>query len=423
MDAIPDQKAAAGDTVGSDIRHDRDQRPMRGILWDHAGWTVAAVLLLGFNLRPAITTVALYITEIKRDFGLSAAGVSVLTMAPVVCLGVFAPAAPALARRFGTEWVVLAALVGIAVGCFVRSFGVVPLYVGTLLIGASMCFVGVLTPAIVKRDFPGRIGLMMGLYTMLVCVGPALATATAIPLQRALGVGWEIVLLLWGLPALAAAVVFIPQLRRNEPVHGASSAQTRDLLRDPLAWQVTLFFGLISSLAYAVFNWGPTMLQARGLDAATSGVVVSVTYLAQMVAGLLAPIVAGRYRDQRLAITVVVLLTAAGLLGYVFAPVWSLSGFSVVLGLGQGGAFGIALLLFALRAGDPQTAAQLSALAQTVGYVVSALVGPFAVGMIHDWSGSWPVVAVFYSVVGLASLLAGLGAGRARTVQVRTTAS
>jgi CP family cyanate transporter-like MFS transporter len=338
-------------------------------------------------------------------------------------LGVFAPAAPALARRFGTEWVVLAALVGIAVGCFVRSFGVVPLYVGTLLIGASMCFVGVLTPAIVKRDFPGRIGLMMGLYTMLACVGPALATATAIPLQRALGVGWEIVLLLWGLPALAAAVVFIPQLRRNEPVHGASSAQTRDLLRDPLAWQVTLFFGLISSLAYAVFNWGPTMLQARGLDAATSGVVVSVTYLAQMVAGLLAPIVAGRYRDQRLAITVVVLLTAAGLLGYVFAPVWSLSGFSVVLGLGQGGAFGIALLLFALRAGDPQTAAQLSALAQTVGYVVSALVGPFAVGMIHDWSGSWPVVAVFYSVVGLASLLAGLGAGRARTVQVRTTAS
>jgi CP family cyanate transporter-like MFS transporter len=100
--------------------------------------------------------------------------------------------------------------------------------------------------------------------------------------------------------------------------------------------------------------------------------------------------------------------------------VWSLGIWSVVLGLGQGGAFGIALLLFALRAGDPQTAAQLSAMAQTVGYVVCASLGPFAVGMIHDWSGSWPVVSVFYSAVGVASLFAGLGAGRPRTVQVRT---
>jgi CP family cyanate transporter-like MFS transporter len=54
----------------------------------------------------------------------------------------------------------------------VRSFGVAPLYLGTVIIGACLCFLGVLSPAVVKRDFPHHIGLMMGFYTMLACVGP-----------------------------------------------------------------------------------------------------------------------------------------------------------------------------------------------------------------------------------------------------------
>jgi len=378
------------------------------------------VLLIAFNLRPSITTVALFISDIRSDLGISAFGISLLTMAPVVCLGLFAPAAPPLARRFGTEAVVLASLLGIAIGCAVRSLGAAPLYLGTLIIGASLCLLGVLTPVIVKRDFPHRIGLMMGLYTMLVCLGLAVGTATAVPLHRVLGQSWELVLLFWGVPPLIAAVVFIPQLFRYERVVGVASAHVGGLMRDPLAWQVTAFFALISALAYAVFNWGPTMLQARGLDAATSGMVVSLGYLAQVVAGLAAPIVAGRQRDQRSTVAVMVLLTAVGLLGYVFAPVWSLTGFSIVLGLGQGGAFGVGLLLFVVRARDPHTAARLSALAQTVGYAFSGLIGPFAVGLIYDWSGSWPVVAAFFTVVGLASLIAGLGAGRPRIVGAKT---
>lgn len=395
-----------------------DDRSLRRLLLQHPGWSIAAVVLIGFNLRPAITTVALFIADIRHDLGLSAFGVSLLTMAPVVCLGLFAPAAPPLARRFGTEAVLLASLLGIAIGCVVRSFGVVPLYFGTLIIGASMCFLGVLSPVVIKRDFPHRVGLMMGLYTMLICLGPAFATATAVPLQHALGESWQMVLLFWALPALVAAVVFIPQLFRYDRPRGVATAHVRGLARDPLAWQVTGFFALISSLAYVVFNWGPTMLEARGLDATTSGVVVSIAYVAQMVTGLLAPIIAGRQRDQRPIITVMVLLTAAGLLGFVFAPVWSLTAFSIVLGLGQGGAFGVALLLFVLRTSDQHTAAQLSALAQTVGYVIGGLIGPFAVGVIYDWAGSWQVVAIFYSAVGLASLIVGLGAGRARTVRV-----
>jgi MFS transporter, CP family, cyanate transporter len=416
MDAFSDRPDVQD--LQNPITARRTNKAWAAAILRNPAWGVAAVLLIGFNLRPSITTVALFLADIKHDLGLSTFGISVLTMLPVICLGLFAPAAPPLARRFGIETVLMGALVGVAIGSVVRSFGVVPLFIGTVMIGACLCFLGVLSPAVVKRDFPHRVGLMMGFYTMLVCVGPALAAATAVPFRHALGGNWEMVLVLWGVPCLIAAITLIPELFwRHRAVGGAAPAGLLRLIREPLAWQVTGYFALISSLAYAVFNWGPSMLQARGLDAASSGLVMSLCYIGQTVAGLLAPIVAGRQSDQRLIVTAAVLLTALGLLGFVYAPVWSLDLVALVLGIGQGGAFGVALLLFALRARDPHNAARLSAMAQTVGYVLSGVFGPFAVGIIYDWTASWSVVSVFYSVVGLASLLLGLGAGRARTIE------
>jgi CP family cyanate transporter-like MFS transporter len=383
----------------------------------HSGWAVAAVLLIGFNLRPSITTVALFLGDIKRDLGISAFGISVLTMLPVVCLGLFAPAVPALARRFGVETVLFVSLLGITIGSLVRSFGVVPLYLGTVMIGACLCFLGVLSPAVVKRDFPRHIGLMMGFYTMLVCVGPALSAATAVPFQHVLGGNWELVLVIWGLPAFVGALAVLPRLFAHDANIRVAPPHVLGLIRDPLAWQVTAYFGLISALAYAVFNWAPSMLQARGLDATQSGLILSVCYISQTFAGLLAPIVAGRWRDQRLIIAAMVVLTALGLLGFVYAPVSSLKLVAFMLGIGQGGAFGVALLLFALRSRDPHSASQLSAMAQTVGYIFGGVAGPFAVGVIYDWTRSWTIVSLFFLAVSFASLLSGIGAGRARTVR------
>jgi MFS transporter, CP family, cyanate transporter len=416
MDARIDQTSPKDPQSPIAGRRAQDATPA-AMLLRHPGWAVAAVLLIAFNLRPSITTVALFIADIKHDLGLSTLGLSVLTMLPVICLGLFAPFAPVLARRFGIETVLAASLVGVAIGSVLRSYGVAPLFLGTVIIGASLCFLGFLSPVVVKRDFPHRIGLMMGVYTMLVCVGPALAAATAVPFRNVLGGSWELVLLIWGLPCLIGAIALIPQLfQRTAAVSGVATARPAGLMREPLAWQVTGYFALITALAYAVFNWGPTMLQARGLDAAGSGLVLSLCYVGRTIAVLLAPIVAGRQSDQRPIVIAMVSLTAVGLLGFVYAPVWSLDVVALVLGVGQGGAFGVALLLFALRTRDAQSAARLSAMAQTVGYIVGGVIGPFAVGVIYDWTGSWQIVSVFYVAVGAASLLLGIGAGRARFV-------
>jgi CP family cyanate transporter-like MFS transporter len=72
--------------------------------------------------------------------------------------------------------------------------------------------------------------------------------------------------------------------------------------------------------------------------------------------------------------------------------------------------------LFALRTRDPESAARLSAMAQTFGYIFGGVIGPFAVGVIYDWTGSWQIVSVFYLAVGMASLLFGIGAGSPRFV-------
>jgi MFS transporter, CP family, cyanate transporter len=414
MDALSDQAEARRREAKAGRAADR--RPITPFL-RHSGWAVAAVLLIGFNLRPSITTVALFLANIKHDLGIPAFAISVLTMLPVICLGVFAPAAPILARRFGLERILFVSLLGITIGSLVRSLGVAPLYLGTAVIGASLCFLGVLTPALVKRDFPAHIGLMMGLYTMMICIGPALSAATAVPFQQVLGGSWQLVLIIWGLPALVGALTVVPRLFVPASDIRLASPRLLGMVRDPLAWQVTAYFGLISALAYAVFNWGPSMLQARGLDAAQSGLILSVCYISQTFAGLLAPIVAGKKRDQRLIIAAMVVLTALGLLGFVYAPVSSLEVVAFMLGIGQGGAFGVALLLFALRSRDPQSASELSAMAQTVGYIFGGIAGPFAVGIIYDHTGSWAAVSLFYVAVGLASLVCGVGAGRARTVR------
>jgi MFS transporter, CP family, cyanate transporter len=203
MDARTDQPSPKAQQNPVTGRRALDATPVVMLL-RHPGWSIAAVLLIAFNLRPSITTVALFIGDIRHDLGLSTLGISVLTMLPVICLGLFAPAAPPLVRRFGIETVLLVSLLGVAIGSVVRSFGVVPPFLGTVMIGASLCLLGVLSPVVVKRDFPHRIGLMMGFYTMLVCVGPALSAATAVPFRHVLGGSWELVLVIWGLPCLVS---------------------------------------------------------------------------------------------------------------------------------------------------------------------------------------------------------------------------
>ncbi|MGH8435644.1 MAG: MFS transporter, partial [Pseudomonas sp.] len=263
-------------------------------------------------------------------------------------------------------------------------------------------------------DFPRQAGVLTGVYTMALCLGAAVAAGATVPLSHYFDNQWSWALGFWALPAVLAALFWLPQTRQ---VHGAQRVAYRvtGLWRDPLAWQVTLYMGLQSSLAYSVFGWLPSLLIDRGLTPVEAGLLLSGSVLVQLLSALSAPYLATRGTDQRPAIVVVMVLTLGGLLGCLYAPLTGIWGWAILLGLGQGGTFSLALALIVLRSPNAHVASHLSSMAQGLGYTLASL-GPFAVGVVHDLSGGWRSVGVIFVLVALGALGFGLGAGRARYV-------
>ncbi|QVM90489.1 MFS transporter [Pseudomonas entomophila] len=379
----------------------------------HRPWLLLlGLVLVALNLRPALSSMAPVLGQVAEGLGLNASQAGLLTTLPVLCLGLFAPLAPILARRFGSERVIFGILLTLALGILVRStLGVSGVFLGSLMAGASIGIIGVLLPGIVKRDFPRHAGTLTGVYTMALCLGAAMAAGATVPLAQHFDGSWAMGLGVWMLPALLAMLMWLPQARQGHGLHKVAY-RVRGLWRDPLAWQVTLYMGLQSSLAYIVFGWLPSILIGRGLSPTEAGLVLSGSVIVQLASSLSAPWLATRGRDQRLAIVVVMLVTLAGLFGCLYAPVEGLWGWAVVLGLGQGGTFALALTLIVLRSKDAHVAANLSSMAQGVGYTLASM-GPFAVGLVHDFTGGWNAVGWIFTVLGAGAILFGLGAGRA----------
>jgi len=381
---------------------------------------LAGLMLVALNLRPALASLGPLLDEITAALGLSASTAGLLTTIPVFCLGLSAPLAPRLSARFGTERVILFALLLLAAGTGLRGLaGAEGLFVGTVLAGAGIGVMGVLLPGLVKRDFAGQAHLMTGLYTMALCLGAALAAGLTVPARDVGGGHWQVGLGIWALPALLAALLWWPQSRQAHD-HTARRAPRRGLWRDPVAWQVTGYMGMQSAPAYIVFSWFPTMMVDRGLSSLAAGWMLSLLMLAQLASSFGAPWLSSHCRDQRLVIVAMLALSMIGFSGALYAPTGSLWLWTTLMGLGLGGMFSMGLTLIVLRAPTPQLAAELSGMAQGTGYLLASS-GPLLVGLSHDWLGNWHGAYLVYMVFVATALLFGLLAGRERQVGVDNT--
>jgi MFS transporter, CP family, cyanate transporter len=381
---------------------------------------VVSLIMVALNLRPALSSVAPVLPEIMRDTGLSAAGAGLLTTAPVLCLGLFGPLAPVISRWMRSERVVFLFLAVLAVGLLVRGFGTVAaLLIGSGLIGIAIGIVNVLLPVLIKKDFSGSPALMTGVYTMALSTGAALASGLTVPLSKLMDSSWPSALAAWVVPVLGAMAVWVPRLKGASEAGLGPRVGLRGIWTNALAWQVTLFMGLQSALAYAVFGWLAPILRDRGMNDISAGALVSVSIIAQVVAALVTPVLATRGRDQRPAVVICMVLNMAGLLGCVLGPLSAALLWAVILGLGQGASFALALTLIVLRSADARTAGQLSSMAQGVGYCLAAA-GPLLVGVLHSWTGSWSALGGLFLTIGAGALLAGLGAGRSLHVNLAT---
>lgn len=380
----------------------------------------ASLVLIAFNLRPLFSSLSVLLPEMMQATGLSSAGASLLTTLPVLCLGIFAPFAPRLAQRYGAERTLLGVMALVTLGTALRGFGSVPiLFAATFIAGAAIAVGNVLLPGLVKRDFPDSMALMTGLYTMALCAGAAAASGLTLPVEHYVAGSWAVALAAWAVPAFAVLLLWAPQAFASRHRASHSGFRVTGLWGDRLAWQVTLFMGLQSALAYSIFGWLAPILRERGFDATAAGAIVSVSVMAQVVACLAVPPIAVRCRSQSIVNVVLVTVAVIALLGILFAPTSMTLPLAIVQGLGQGGLIAAAMTVIVLRSPDPHVASHLSGMAQGVGYVLAA-VGPLLVGLIHGWTGSFAASAILFVALGLGVAVMGFGAGRTLLVGART---
>jgi CP family cyanate transporter-like MFS transporter len=370
----------------------------------------AAVVLAGANMRTVFASLPPLLEDVREDLGLSATAAGLLTTAPVLCFGAVAPLAPPLARRIAIEHLVAGCAAVTAAGAALRGVGGVGgLFVGTVLAGAAVAIAQTCVPTLLRARFAGARGALTGAFSMALTLGAAAAAALAVPLEWLLG-SWEPVLAAYALPAALAALAWTAAGARTR----VARAEPLGLLRVGLPWVLPAYFGLQSMAFYCGLAWLPSILEEEGYGDAAAGSLLALANAIQFAPALLVPVVAARRREQRSLLVLLVSLATLGFAGVLLAPgaavLWML-----VLGVGQGGSLGLALVLPVLRGAGPAAVAGLTALSLSAGYLVAAA-GPTLVGLAQDVSGGWTVPLLLMIGITLAELVPGWRATRAWTI-------
>jgi CP family cyanate transporter-like MFS transporter len=338
---------------------------------------------------------------------MSSAAAGVLTSIPYACFGLVAAGAPLLVRRLGAEATLVLGLLAMGGGAVVRAGPAAALFAGTAASAVGVALGNVVVPAIVKERF-SRIGALMGGYTTALSAGAALAGGLAVPAARTLGL--PAALAIWALPAFIASGALVAARRRARRSSSRETAGARAVLRDPVAWRVTLFFGLQAAVVFAGLSWLPSILRADGYSAESAGVLLSVFALGAMPASLVTPPLAMRLADQRAPAALAAGVEALAVAGLApcpqAAPAWV-----VLFALAQGAAFSLAVTLILLRSPDARSATALSGMAQSVGYCIAAA-GPLAVGLLHGATHEWRAPLALMAALCAPMAVSGMGAGR-----------
>jgi CP family cyanate transporter-like MFS transporter len=396
-------------------------------------WTmrlvVVGIVLSALNLRPAITSLGALLEDVRDGLGMSGSVAGLLTSVPPLCFAVFGVMAPRLARRFGPSAVVCAGMVAITTGLLIRPYigGTPGFLAGSALALMGIAVSNVLMPVIVKRWFPDRVGSMTGLYSMGLALGTAAAAAVTVPMAAALGDSWRSGLAAWAVLAAAAIVPWIALVRHREAPDGqeapAREAPEREtepkpelrITRSRTAWALAVFFGLQATAAYITMGWMAQIFRDAGVSAGTAGLLLAVTMVMGVPLAFVIPRLATRLPHQGPIVIALGLCGLAGYAGLYLAPAAGAWAWALLLGIANC-AFPLALTMVGMRSRTGAGVAQLSAFAQSTGYLIS-IPGPLLVGVLYESSGGWGLPIALMAGLMIPQMVVGVLAGRDRTVE------
>ncbi|MFT4067415.1 cyanate transporter [Paraburkholderia sp.] len=379
------------------------------LTWHDVVW-LGAIVVIGINLRPLLTSISPLMPTIRNATGLSFYGASLLTSLPVVAMGVGAFGAAALTRGVGEKRGVAIGLLAIALACaarWVASSGFT-LLATALLAGAGVAAIQALLPAVIKQRFPARVPLAMGVFSASIMGGGGLGARLSPWVSRAAN-SWHAGLAVWALPACAALACWWLLVRRHPDSRatGGSAVSPAPAFSPWItrrAWTLGLYFGIVNGGYTSLVAWLPAFYQQRGASVEASGSLLAAMTVFQAASALLLPLAAAPFRDRRPWLMLGLLAQLAGVLGLIVLPDAAPLLWVGVAGAGLGGVFSLTLVTAMDHSADHRVTGQLVAFTQGIGFVVAA-VAPLVAGGVRSWSGGF--VAAWIMLAGcIAAMIA-----------------
>ncbi|KWA22160.1 MFS transporter [Burkholderia territorii] len=363
------------------------------------GWRLAAIVLVGLNLRPALAAIGPLLDMIQRATGIGDGAASLLTTIPILLMGLGALNARRLQRMTGIAggvWLGVA-LIGLACASRIGARHAWLLLASACCAGVGIAMVQALLPGFVKAHFATRIGGAMGVYSTAIMGGAVLASVVA-PFAAARW-GWLVALAGWALPAALAALAWPLASRGGDPLTSGltsgSTVQARPS-RSPRAWRLAMFFGIATGAYTLVLAWLPPYYMRLGWSPTAAGGLLGGVTLAEVVAGLAVSATIDRLPDRRPALHAAIASLLAGLLVMLAAPQALALPAALLLGAGIGALFPLSLIVTVDHAATPAEAASLTGFVQGIGYLIAGLF-PFAAGIVRqrlaDLSPAWVAMA------------------------------
>jgi MFS transporter, CP family, cyanate transporter len=362
---------------------------------------VPGIILIGVSLRTPFTVLPIILGDISQGLGVEVSSLGVLTSLPLLMFTLFSLFSTRLAQKIGLEHLFTYSLFFLTIGSLIRLINLPLLYLGTLMVGASIAVINVLLPSLIQANQPKKIGFLTTLYVTSMGVATALASYLAVPITQASS--WKGLIILLTLLCLATFLVWLPNHRYNHRLAPQTKQKSKaKVMHNKQVWAVIVFAGFQSLLFYTAMTWLPTMAIHAGLSSHEAGLLTSIFSLISIPFSMTIPSLTTSLstRNRQLMLTLVSLAGVVGI-SMLFFPInnfiyWLAS--HLLIGTATSALFPYLMVNFSLKTSAPEKTAQLSGLSQTGGYILAAF-GPTLFGYSFDFFHSWvPAVAALLLV-------------------------
>ena len=366
-------------------------------------WPMFVIAGLALTLRPTLTSTGPLLDVIRQSTGMGLQVASLLVVLPMLCMGIFPLLLPLIGKNLSENaWITGGLFAIAAAGLWRLGLGTGWALIASALIGGTgIAIVQALAPGIVKRWYPKRVPLAMGVYSALLMAGGGIA-ATLSPVVAQYYGTWQAGLGIWLL--LPVVAIFLWWLRPSEVMDKKHNGVAVNFFKNRRAWLLASYFGLANAGYACMIAFLPTYAHDLGWSTQGSGELIGIMTVFQVLGALAAPALSAQRLDRRPWLFFAVGIQIIGFAGLMLMPESLLILWVAMIGGGLGACFSLTLTVALDHLSAPRLAGALTAFVQGVGFIITAIV-PYFAGFLREWSGSFQIIWLLLLITLVAMLM------------------